>query len=69
MEFTHGYFCPGWLFIIKKPKPQIDEKVLRQYQNFSTRLPYANKKVEEVSFLWVKLNIVQHKACPINYNS
>ena len=38
--------------ILSTTKNQIDEKVLRQDHNFSTRLPYANKKISEI---WMNL--------------
>ena len=36
--------------IINKQKHQIDKKVLRQDHYFSSRLPYANKKIGEKYF-------------------
>ena len=39
--------------ILIKPQHQIDKKVLRQDKNFSTGLPCANKKVNEIRFCMV----------------
>ena len=44
LEFDNGYYCRNCEYFINKQKHQIDEKFLRQDHNFSTRLPYANKK-------------------------
>ena len=50
MEFGKGWYCqtPEYEYIINKQKHQIDKKVLRQDHYFSTRLPYANKKIREI---------------------
>ena len=48
LEFDKGYYCTNCEYIIDKQKHQIDKKVLRQDRNFSTRLPYANKKIREI---------------------
>ena len=48
LEFDTGYYCKNCEYIINKQKHQIDEKVLRQDRNFSTRLNYANKKIREI---------------------
>ena len=42
------FFCRKCENIINKQKHQIDKKVRRQDHNFSTRLPYANKKIKEI---------------------
>ena len=47
LEFDKGYYCKNWEKIIHKQKHQIDKKVHRQDNYFSTRLPYANKKIRE----------------------
>ena len=47
LKFDKGYFCPNCDYVIKKQKHQIHKKVLRQDHYFSTRLPYANKKIKE----------------------
>ena len=47
-EFDKGYFCRNCEYIINKQKHQIDEKVLRQDHDFSTRLIYANTKIREI---------------------
>ena len=54
LKFDKGYYCQNCEYIINKQKHQIDKKVLRQDQYFSTRLPYANKKIREI---W--MNIVK----------
>ena len=48
IEFDKGYYCQNCEYIINKQKHQIDDKVRRQYHYFSTRLPYANKKIREI---------------------
>ena len=48
LEFDKGYYCQNCEYIINKQKHQIDKKIRRQYHNFSTRLPYANKKIREI---------------------
>ena len=45
VELTHSYYCPGYDFDINKHEHQIDNKVLRQDKNFSTRLPYGKKRL------------------------
>ena len=59
LEFDKAYYCKNCEDIINKPEHQIDKKVLRQDHYFSTRLPYANKKIREI---W--MNMVN-----TNYNS
>ena len=46
LEFDKGYYCTNCEYIINKQKHQIDKNVLRQDRDFSTRLIYANKKLE-----------------------
>ena len=48
LEFDKGYYCTNCEYIINKQKHQIDKKVLRQDHYFSTRLPYANKKIRDI---------------------
>ena len=48
LEFDKGYYCKNCENIINKQKHQIDEKILRQGRDFSTRLNYANKKIREI---------------------
>ena len=52
LEFDKGYYCRNCEYIINKQKNQIAIKVLRQDHNFSTRQPYANKKIEE---MWMNM--------------
>ena len=40
-------YCQNCEYIVNKQKHQIEKKVLRQDHNFSTRLPYANKRIRE----------------------
>ena len=47
LEFDKGY-CKNCEYIINKQKHQIDNKVLRQERDFSTRLPHAIKKIREI---------------------
>ena len=47
LEFDKDYFCQNCEIFIIKQKRQIDKRVLRQDHYFSTRLPYANKKIRE----------------------
>ena len=48
LEFDKGYYCKNCEYIINKQKHQIDKKVLRQDQYFSSRLNYAYKNVREI---------------------
>ena len=48
LEFDKGYYCTNCEYIINKQKHQIDNKVLRQDHDFSTRLNYANKNIREI---------------------
>ena len=48
LEFDKGWYCQNCEYIINKPKYQIDKKICRQDHYFSTRLPYANKKIREI---------------------
>ena len=50
IEFDKGYYFPNCENIFNRPKHQIGEKVLLQCNNFSTRLPHANRKMEDISF-------------------
>ena len=45
-------------FIINKQKHQIDNNLLRQDQYFSTRLPYANKKIREIYYFMVNTTYI-----------
>ena len=47
LEFDKGFYYTNCEYIINKQKHEIDEKVLRQDHDFSTRLNYANKKIEK----------------------
>ena len=59
LEFDGGYYCRNCEYIINKQKHQIDKKVLRQNHYFSTRLPYANKKIREIRLLKLMMNITK----------
>ena len=48
LEFVKGYHCQNCEYIINKQKHQIDRKVRRQDHYFSTRLPYAYKKIRDI---------------------
>ena len=48
LEFDKGHYCKTCEYNINKQKHQMDKKVLRQDHYFSTRLPYANKKIREI---------------------
>ena len=48
LEFDKGYYCQNCEYVINKQKLQIDKKFLRQDHYFSTRLPYANKKIRDI---------------------
>ena len=50
LQIDECYYCKDCEYIINKQKHQIDKKVLRQDKDFSTRLPYANKKVREIYY-------------------
>ena len=59
LEFNIGYYCNNCEHIINKQKHQIDKKVLRQDHDFSTRLPYANKKIRQT---WLKMVNTTYKS-------
>ena len=48
LEFDKGYYCTICEFRINKQKHQIDEKVLEQDHDFSSRLSYSIKKMKEI---------------------
>ena len=48
LELDKSYYCRECEYIINKQKRQIYKNDLRQDLNFSTRLPYANKKIREI---------------------
>ena len=48
LNLFKGWYCQNCEYIIHKQKHQIDKQVRRQDYNFSTRLPYANKKIREL---------------------
>ena len=48
LEFDKGYYCKNCEYLLNKQKHQIDKIVLRQDHYFSTRLPYADKKIREI---------------------
>ena len=48
LEFDKGFYCTNCEYIINKQKHQIDENVLRQDRDFSSRINYANKKIREI---------------------
>ena len=48
LQFHKGYYCRNCEYINNKQKQQVDNKVLRQEIDFSTRLNYANKKMREI---------------------
>ena len=43
-----GKFYEKYEKLINKQKHQMDKKVLRQDRSFSTRLPYASKKIRTI---------------------
>ena len=45
LEFDKGNYCRNCEYTINKQKHQIDKKVFRQDQYFSTRLPHVNKEI------------------------
>ena len=47
LEFDKGYYCTNCEYKINKQKHQIDKNVLRQDRDFSSRINYANKKLEK----------------------
>ena len=55
IEFDKGYYCPNCENFFNRPKHQIGEKVLLQYNNFSTRLPHASRKMEDISFFMMNI--------------
>ena len=48
LNFDKGYYCHNCEYNFNKQKHQIDNKVHTQDHIFSTRLPYANKKIREI---------------------
>ena len=61
LDFDKGYYCQNCEYFFNKEKHQIDKKVRRQDDYFSTRLPYANGKIREAIILCLILLIIQHK--------
>ena len=53
LEFNKVWYSQICEYIINKQKQQIDKKVLRQDQYFSSRLNYANKKIKEIFIIMV----------------
>ena len=47
LEFDEGYFRQYCEYNINKQKHQIEKKIVGQDHHFSTRLLYANKRVEK----------------------
>ena len=50
LDFDKGYYCQNCEYIFNKQKHRIDKEVLRQDHYFSTRLPYASKKIREIYY-------------------
>ena len=48
LEFKKGWYWQNCEYIIDEQNHQIDKQVRRQDHDFSTRLPYANKKIREI---------------------
>ena len=63
LEIDKGFYCKNCEYIINKQKHQIDKKVLRQSQDFSTRLNYSIEKIREiyVNIAYLSLNNVIDK--------
>ena len=47
LEFEKSYYCKNCEHFIDEHKHQIEEKILGQDHNFSTRLPYADERIRE----------------------
>ena len=48
LKYDKGYYCKNCEHIIDKQKHQIAKKIRKQDSYFSSRLPYANKKIREI---------------------
>ena len=48
LNFDKGYYRRNCEYIFNKLKHEIDKRVRRLDHNFSTRLPYANKKIRKI---------------------
>ena len=48
LEFDKGYYCKICEYIINKQKHQINKKILKKDQDFSSRLNYAKNKIREI---------------------
>ena len=59
LEFDKGYYCQNCEYIINKQKHQNDKQVRRQDHDFSTRLPYANKKIREIYISMANTNTTE----------
>ena len=59
LEFDKGYYCQSCEYIINEQKHQVDKKLRRQDHYFSTRLPYANKKIREI---WMNMVNATYKS-------
>ena len=56
LEVDKGSYCQNCDYIINKRKHQINKNILRQDHNFSTRLPYAKKKIRDIWMNMVDTN-------------
>ena len=61
LEFDKGYYCKNCEYNINKHKHQINKNVLRQDRDFSTRLNYANNRLEICGGIWLILHITKQK--------
>ena len=50
LEFDKGYYCQFCEYVFVAPKHQIDKEVRRQNHFFSTKIPYASRKITEIFY-------------------
>ena len=65
LEFDKRYYCKNCENIINKQKHQVDKNFLGRDQTFSTRLPYANKKIREI---WMNMVSTTYNSAEDNIN-
>ena len=56
IEYDEYYQCEVCDIIMNKTKQEMGKKVFRQSKNFSTRLPYGEKKLKEIYIICLKQN-------------
>ena len=58
LDFDKGYYCKNCEYNTNKQKHQIDKKVRRQDHYFSTRWPYADKRIRKIWMIMVNTTYI-----------